>query len=273
MRHSHVIRRFTGAGVSITCQGSEVKAVQLRCGPQAEVYDAEMKALALGMSLAERMAWEHGGITSVLFVVDNQAATCSIMSRGMHPQQYLSIAFLDSAHRFIQGGGSTVSIGWTRSHRGVAGNERADQLAKAAAQATDAAVAAGTVLDSPAGASISSARADAKARVTSDWQASWTPALVTSARPAVGHRPPTRSIAREVAWSSGENRRWSARAMQVRLAHGWFGEYYARIGVPEDDECPCTAWQTAAGDTLIRPIVETWEHILLHCPLYAAARA
>jgi hypothetical protein len=61
--------------------------------------------------------------------------------------------------------------------------------------------------------------------------------------------------------------------VQVRLAHGWFGKYYARISVPEDNECHYTVWQTTAGDTLIHPIVKTREHILLHCPSYAAACA
>jgi hypothetical protein len=73
--------------------------------------------------------------------------------------------------------------------------------------------------------------------------------------------------------ATGVNQWWSACAMQVRLAHGWFGKYYACLGIPEDSECSCTAWQTAAGEPNITPIVQTQAHILLECPSFAAACA
>ncbi|CCA69051.1 hypothetical protein PIIN_02910 [Serendipita indica DSM 11827] len=47
---------------------------------------------------------------------------------------------------------------------------------------------------------------------------------------------------------------------QVRIGHGYFGEYYAHFKIPERSDCPC------GTEIQIR------EHILYDCPLFNDAR-
>jgi hypothetical protein len=65
------------------------------------------------------------------------------------------------------------------------------------------------------------------------------------------------------------NRRWGARAIQVRTGHGWFGGYYARMNIPEEEWCPCSTRE----DYPLPPVPQTCKRILLECPDYAEARA
>jgi hypothetical protein len=201
-----------------------------------------MVGLAWGMGATWRLAAQLGNIKHILLAADNQSAIWNIRSTEPHPQQVESIAFRSSSQSFFQDRGLSVQVGWVRGHLGMAGNSKANKLAKAAAGSlSPLAVPTPVVEDALVGASISFACARSKEAVFSRWNADWTEdSKGLSARNAVGGRLATQQPGRELAGMFVTNRRWGACATQVRTGHGWFGGYYARMNIPKEEWCLCS---------------------------------
>ena len=98
--------------------GVETEAYSGKLG-HAEVFDAELVALAVALNVAKAEK-------KALVLSDSQAAV-SAASKGFPPssQPAARMAFGALQH-------AGVRLEWCPAHAGVQGNERADQLAKAA---------------------------------------------------------------------------------------------------------------------------------------------
>jgi hypothetical protein len=79
------------------------------------------------------------------------------------------------------------------------------------------------------GATITFARAWAKARVFKNWQKDWIECAASygSALVTVAGQLPQRQLDKKIVHLFRAKRQWGARAIQVMLSHGWFGKYYA----------------------------------------------
>ena len=104
--------------MSVWRNGTEVEAHSGKLS-QAEVFDAEMVALAVALEVAAAEG-------KALVLSDSQAAI-SAASKGFSPSSQPAV---DRAFRALQR--PSVKLDWCPAHAGVKGNERADQLAKLA---------------------------------------------------------------------------------------------------------------------------------------------
>jgi ribonuclease HI len=261
------LERGVGAGAWVTHLGKAVQELSWPCGRKAKVYDAEMIRLAKGMVAAGRLGQSlPGQITRVLLVLDNKAAVQTIEKLGAHSQQSSSITFRAALTSLITGGGTKVQVGWIKGHSGCGGNNEADQLAKLAAAAALAAEDAG-------GATITFACAWAKACVFKNWQKDWIEcaALYGLALVTVAGRLPQRQLDKKIVHLFRAKRRWGARAIQVMLGHGWFGEYYSQFSIDKDPTCLCAGWAPKHG-TGGPPVIQTRKHLLFECSRFAEAR-
>ena len=91
-----------------------------------EAYDAELSALVYGFVhlLGRRVA----GRAYTIFM-DSTTAIVKIVSDAPEPGQETATQVIELARRVVDQGIS-ITIRWTPAHRGVEGNERADQAAK-----------------------------------------------------------------------------------------------------------------------------------------------
>lgn len=142
---------------------------------------------------------------------------------------------------------------WARAHqRSNPFNEAADSLAKQACHRP-------IHRAKGARAALSWKREQAYAKAQSDWQDSWTHRL-PQARGAYITTLPKVKVPQAMKEVFEAPRSESARAIQVMLGHGFFGEFYARHVPSERTDCPC-------GEEM-----QTREHILLRCPIHGQAR-
>ena len=104
-------------------------------GHQQEVFDAEVYAIYEAVNLLDVR-----GETEQSYTVfsDSQAAIYRVLHEECGPAQMLARATLGAFCR-LRARGNEVTIRWTPSHQGVAGNERADTSARAAASGEQAA--------------------------------------------------------------------------------------------------------------------------------------
>jgi hypothetical protein len=109
--------------------------------------------------------------------------------------------------------------------------------------------------------------------VFKNWQKDWIEcaALYGSALVTVAGRLPQRQLDKKIVHLFRAKRQWGARAVQVMLGHGWFGEYYSRFSIDEDLTCPCAGWAPKHG-TGGPPVIQTREHLLFECSRFEEAR-
>lgn len=111
---------------SIRRAGEGWRSSGFRLGGGHEAYDAEVAAITYGL------ANFHGRMERGHSYTDSTAAMRRIMGDAPGPGQHMALRAIEIAERIVQRGES-VTVRWTPAHRGIEGNERADQAAKEAA--------------------------------------------------------------------------------------------------------------------------------------------
>lgn len=97
---------------------------------QHTVYEGELVSLGLGAELLQK----ETRITTVSLYSDNQAGIQAIGSFKSSPGHYLIDAFLKQIHRIVKKyPHCVITVRWVPGHKGVQGNEVADEIAKEAA--------------------------------------------------------------------------------------------------------------------------------------------
>ena len=107
----------------------ESPTIGFSMSPGHEAYDAELMAIAYGLLLLSRRGGRGQDFTPF---TDSKAAMKRIMSDAPRLGQEIGIGAIGLAQRLIDQG-NTVTHRWTPAHRGVEGNEQADQRAREAA--------------------------------------------------------------------------------------------------------------------------------------------
>jgi hypothetical protein len=149
---------------------------------------------------------------------------------------------------FLDGNPETsVEVAWVPGHKGIPGNERADEEAKAACH----------IEPNTPRTTISHYYRALKADIAEQWRIAWANQPQTGRYAAADRTPP--SLKGSFAFRNLP-RIMLGVVTQVRTGHGYFGEYYRRFNIPEPHECPC-------GVEL-----QSRTHILFECPLHDDAR-
>jgi ribonuclease HI len=243
-----------GAAAVTYSEDQEVAQGKVGLGGHAEVFDAEMAALALGATQAAEYVATHPNVTHIAFFADNSAAI--VAARSVRPQaaQIFAAKFhntmtpLLNAHPDL-----TVNISWCPSHCGIKGNERADELAKEATRLER---------QTPFSATRSNTLRRAKTSILKLWTKEWKKQPLAG-RYAVSNRflPSLRPTPHLTQLKY--NRELFGRLIQCRTGHGYTGEFRQTFlpHLNEPTSCPC--------DNVTH---QTREHILRECERYSQHR-
>lgn len=216
-------------------------------GYHAEVYDTELTGIARAMKSATEFADKHEQVKHIRIYADNTAAVTSAYEPKPKPGQLQMVRVTRAVDSFLEGDRErTVSIEWCPGHEDVAGNERADEEAKA-----------GTEMWSQEYTTITNAKRRTKEKALEKWEREWkrTP---PSGEFAVANRLKPRWKPREhVAHTPREV---FSRLTQCRTKHAFIGEYYARFVPDETTRCTCGAR------------FQTREHVIKDCPKHEEHR-
>src|SRR5262249_52994100 len=136
----------------------------------------------------------------------------------------------------------TVEVSWVPGHQNIIGNERADKLAKSAAE-----------LASAVGGSRAYIKRINKLRLKRNWVKEWQD-KPKRGRFAIANRlPPSLKPTERL---TDTKREVFGRLTQCRTGHCFCGEYYDSFVPTETVSCPC-------GE-----LFQTRDHILRDCPRY-----
>lgn len=110
--------RSTGAAFVVYQEEEEIAHGCIPMGARAEVYDAEMCALASAMDhVAHYMDFDLGSISHLHFYADNTSSVSTILDSRPRPSQRFSISFCEHAAEWLAADGShQLSVSWVPSH-------------------------------------------------------------------------------------------------------------------------------------------------------------
>lgn len=232
--------------------GEEVFTEKMGMGGRAEVYDAEMAGLKMGASKAAKFITNHPEVKNIHFFVDNAAAAEAIFDPKPQPGQLYAARFHQRMAQFLDDDPThTITIAWCPSHCKIAGNDRADELAKEATQ---------LAWNAPISTSRAFALRRAKASTQTAWARSWQKSP-HKGRFAIANRIPPSLNPTKHFIELKDQREVFGRLVQCRTGHAYTGEFRKQFFPEKTTNCEC-------GED-----PQTREHIIRECTRYEEQRA
>jgi ribonuclease HI len=243
-------RRKTEAGYIFYCQGIKILEKEIGMGDEAEVYNAELLALAKAAARAVPFAIKTETddiptIRHIHFFADNDAAVGRVIDHTPKSGQALASRFWTVALTFLDAHTENkIEISWIPGHQDIDENEEVDGTAKRA-----------TEIWTRVAPTLTHARRkikeNSKHAITLQWLKNREKyeGFSEADHFAPSNKPRNHFLKLP--------RRLYALVLQCRTGHSFTGEYYNRHVPAEDPGCPCEA--TA---------LETRDHILAYCQRY-----
>ena len=246
------VRKGKGIGVGLSVrdylqQGAEVHSDTTNLGKGQIVYNGELEGITRAFEYAADVATPG---QEIRIHADNQAAIHRLKGPSDNPGQAWQLRCFKAARR-IMSKNATVSLHWVPGHEDIEGNERADQLAKAAA------------IMHPTSNLTSLALTGIKIKDITHQE--WIKVLQQYKDTAVKKNPNTYAskfrwrIRKRLSIPVGTKRELASTFYQLKMGHGYMKAYLARIGKSDSSRCSCGAIQTA-------------DHLLLSCKWYRQER-
>jgi ribonuclease HI len=241
-----------GIGVGLSArdylqQGAEVHYDTTNLGKGQIVYNGELEGIAMAFEYAANVATAG---QEIRIHADNQAAIYRLKCPSDKPGQAWQLRCFNAARR-IESKNATVSLHWVPGHEDIEGNERADQLAKTAAMRHSTSTFTSLALTG--------------IKIQNLTRQEWIKALNEHKYTAVKKNPRTYSakfrwkIRKRLDIPIGTKRQLASTFYQLKMGHGYFKSYLARINKSDNSRCTCGANQTA-------------DHLLLSCKWYRRER-
>jgi ribonuclease HI len=239
-----------GAGTVAYLLDNEIDHAMVGLGGHAEVFDAEMAALAKAAALSTTLLQDFPNTTKLAFFSDNAAAVRAIADPKASSAQYFTLSFNNHIRKSLETHPNlSVSVSWCPSHCDIPGNERADALAKEATSLN---------CQIPFSTTRSNAKRRIKSTTTKIWTRDWknTPKV---GRFAIANRIEPSLRPTKHFQELKENREVFGRLIQCRTGHAYTGEFRRSFIPlsPDPSTCPC--------DNVTH---ETRTHIICECPRY-----
>ena len=239
-----------GAAAVAYHHGNEITNSKIGLGGHAEVFDAEMAAIAKAATLATNLIEELPNINQILIFSDSAAAIRAIVDPKPSSAQFFTLNFHNQIRPILETHPDlSITIAWCPSHCGIPGNERADSLAKEATSLG---------CQIPFSTTRSNAKRRAKSAIIKLWQKDWknTPKV---GRFAIANRTPPSLNPSKHFKHLKDKREIFGRVIQCRTGHAYTGEFRQSFLPlsPDPTACQCDE------ETL-----ESRSHILLECPRY-----
>jgi ribonuclease HI len=244
-----MLHGIVGAGLAIETSESAPAEYSFPMGNQSEVYDAELLGIAAATEHALKHCQTHHLYRRHIHIfTDNQASIQRASHLRPRPGQELAIRILKAttALRDLQ---CKTTVQWVPGHTEISGNDRADRLAKTAAQDPNQPAHPKTT--------IPYLKRRSKAARKSEWASIWDSYTSTGT-----HYEGSLRFKPDIHFASN-NRQLISTITQLRTGHGYFNSYLHRIPTTNTKTSKCSCNQ--GGD-------QTPTHLLLHCPLYSKAR-
>jgi ribonuclease HI len=221
-------------------EGVEQTHGKFRLGVMCSVFQSELIAIKKSIEYVKEILQNSESIIRVLILTDSQSAIAAIKQfNSTHPIVFDIRNLIKSCDKVV------FHLKWIRGHTGVEGNERADELAKEAADLNTCE----SIYDS---FPLSFAKKYFKSISITDWEKSWR--LTTKAYQTKQFFPTI-------------NERLSLKTLkpnflitQYLSGHGNFRSYLKRFHLSDNDVCDC-------GQAIETPL-----HVILDCVLFSDER-
>jgi len=246
-----------GAAAVLFTNSTETKHLTFHLGSDKEhtVYEGELVGILLALQLIKDLR-SRAKRNPPAIGLDNQAAIRGLNNQRPHAAHYLLDSIHDATDTLRI---PNLLIHWTPGHSDFHPNDRADELAKEAANGRSSPPASlPPILRKPLPTSITAARQTHLTRIRKRWKRRWklSPRYAYTSR--IDKSLPSNKYLKLV---DNLNRQQSAILTQLRTGHAPLNYHLNRIKrspSPNCPHCPNTP--------------ETIQHFLLICPHYARAR-
>ena len=237
-------RRVGAAAVGYIGQ-DEVFTAQLGLGGRAEVYDAELTGLLIGLHRAQALCLNNPAVNHIILYSDNTSALSTICDPKPRKGQLLCYNFYKKAIKWLdQSTNHRITLAWCPGHSDIRGNERADKLAKAATEQPGTSDTTTTYM-----------LRRTRERTTEAWTKAWKN-HPQQGRYAQANRIPPSLRPTPHFENLRDKRELFGRLIQCRTGHGYLGDFYMKADTKLNPACPC-------GEPY-----QTHTHILRDCCLY-----